>query len=87
MADLSKRTVRVVTAAEVAFGSRWQTPLAESSGVTQQLLALIAKGDRAVTDDTYRKVANALLKEADRARATGDKLDKLAGAMLRELEE
>jgi hypothetical protein len=90
MADVSKRAARIVAAGKLRFGeTRWQSPLARLTGLSPALIQKIASDEdpRGVTDDVYRKVAHALLKEADRSRATADKLDKMAGAMLRELEE
>ncbi|MBR0995648.1 hypothetical protein JQ580_33585 [Bradyrhizobium japonicum] len=87
MADkLSPRAVRVVAAAEAAFGKRWQTALAASAGVSQALLAKIAAGDRVVTDEVYRKIAEGLLKQADRLRKSAGRIDEMAGRMLAELD-
>ncbi|PDT88768.1 hypothetical protein CO669_18580 [Bradyrhizobium sp. Y36] len=88
MAKLSPRAVRIVAAGQALAGDRWQSALARAAGVPQSLLAMIAGGERrVVTDDVYRKVAEGLAKEADRVRAVGLKLDKMALQMLRELEE
>jgi hypothetical protein len=90
MADPTKRSRRadlICAAGEVSFGMRWQSSLSRTASVPQSLLAMIAGGDREPTDDVIRKVANALLKEAERVRATADKLDKLAGRMFRELKD
>jgi hypothetical protein len=49
--------------AQVAFSAiRWLV-------VSQQLLSFIVKGDRTVTDDIYRNVAEALFTESARLRA------------------
>lgn len=61
--------------------------MAETIGVSKQLLSFILKGDRAVTDDVDRKVATALLREADRLRKTADKLDRLVGTILHQMEK
>lgn len=61
--------------------------MSSASGVSQSLLTKIASGDRAVTDDVYRKVAEGLLKQSGRLRKTADKIDEMAGRMLAELEE
>jgi transcriptional regulator with XRE-family HTH domain len=87
MAKLSPRAARIKAAAEAAYGPRGLTKLAEAAGLSKQLLSFIAAGDREVTDDVYRRVAEALAKEADRMRAVGLKLDGMALRMLRELGE
>jgi hypothetical protein len=84
---LSPRANRVVAAASAAFGARWQSSLSTASGVSQSLLTKIAAGDRAVTDDVYRRVARGLLKESGRLRKSAGRIDELAGRMLAELEE
>ncbi|MCC8962477.1 hypothetical protein H8A95_09160 [Bradyrhizobium sp. Pear76] len=86
MAKLSPRAARVVAAGEAAFGQRWQSALARAAGVPQSLLAMIAGGDREPTDDAYKQVAQGLMEEADRVRATAKEIEKLARRMLRELE-
>lgn len=90
MAKLSTRATRVVSAAKMLFGdTRWESPMARLTGLSPALLQKIASDTdpREVTDDVYRRVAEALLKEADRLRAIGVKLDKAALQKLRELEE
>lgn len=87
MAKLSPRVARIKAAAVAAFGPRGLTKLAEAAGLSKQLLSFIVGGDREVTDDVYRKIAEALLREADRERAAAKKIDDIAGRMLAELEE
>jgi transcriptional regulator with XRE-family HTH domain len=84
---LSARAARIKAAAEAAFGPRGLTKLADAAGLSKQLLSFIVAGDREVTDDVYRRLAEALAKEADRLRAIGVKLEKAALQMLREVEE
>jgi hypothetical protein len=84
---LSARAARIKSAAEVAFGERGLTRMATAAGISKQLLSFIVAGDREVTDDVYRRVAEALAKEADRMRAVGLKLEKAALQMLRDVEE
>jgi len=86
MAKLTARAARVVAVGEAAYGTRWQSSLARAAGVPQSLLAMIAGGGRTVTDEAYRKVAEGLLREADRLRKAADKIDELAGKMLAELD-
>ena len=47
---------------------------------------MIASGDRPVTDEVDRKVAEGLLGEADRKRGLATKLDDIAGKILRSLD-
>lgn len=86
MARLSRRAVKVGVAAVVAFGDRGLTKLARVSGVSKQMLSYVVNGDREVTDDTYRCVANAIAKEATSMRTVSKRLEKLALQMLRDLE-
>lgn len=87
MAKLSPRAAKIKSAAEAAYGDRGLTKLAEAAGVSKQLLSFIVTGRReTVTDDVYQRVAGALAKEADRMRAVGLKLDRMALQMLREME-
>ena len=90
MPDISKRAARVVAAGKLLFGeTRWQSPMVRLCGVSPALMQKIASAEdsRGVTDDVYHKIAKALIAQADRLRKDADKLDKIAGAMLRELEE
>lgn len=88
MAKLSSRAARIVSAGKLLYGdARWQSPLARLTGLSPALLQKIADGSRAVTDDVDRKVAEALLKEADRMRAGADKVNEIAGKILQALEK
>ncbi|GLH79774.1 hypothetical protein SSBR45G_46830 [Bradyrhizobium sp. SSBR45G] len=84
---LSSRSARVVAAGEALAGERWQSALARASGVKQQLLAMIASGEREPTDDVYRKVAAGLKKEAVRLARTSGRVHDMADRMLSELGE
>lgn len=76
MAKLSTRAARIKAAAEAAYGRRGVSQLAEASGVSQQMLSFIVRGRRAVSDDVYLKVADALLKEASRLHKMVMKLEE-----------
>ncbi|WP_426611198.1 helix-turn-helix domain-containing protein [Bradyrhizobium sp. McL0616] len=85
MVELSPRAARIKAATETAFGLRGLTQLAAAAGVSQQLLSFIVRGDRIVSDDVYRKVADALL---DRPHAQGGgQISETAGRMFAELKE
>jgi transcriptional regulator with XRE-family HTH domain len=88
MADvrLSARAKRIVLAGKTMAGPRWQSALSRASGISQSYLAMIASGERPVTDDVERKVAAALLAEADKGRKSADKLDEIAGKILQSME-
>jgi hypothetical protein len=90
MADVSKRAALIVKAGKLRFGdTRWQSPMARLTKLSPSFFQKMESDvdPRGVGDEKYRQIAMALLKEADRSRATAEKLDKLAGAMLRELEQ
>ncbi|MEH2512245.1 hypothetical protein V1291_003599 [Nitrobacteraceae bacterium AZCC 1564] len=79
---LSPRARRVIAAGQVLAGDRWQTALSRASGVSQQLMSFIASGDREVTDEVDRKVAAALIAEAEKGRKAAGKLEEIAGRIL-----
>jgi hypothetical protein len=80
------RAARIKTALDTAYGPRGLSRMAADAGISKQLLSFIVAGDREVTDDVYRKIAEALLKEAVRERAAAKKIDDLADRMLAELD-
>lgn len=84
---LSARARRIVAAGQALAGNRWQTALSRASDVSQQPLSFIASGDREVTDDVDRKVAMALIAEADNNRKLASKLDEIAVKILQGLDE
>ncbi len=88
MSKLSKRAARIVDAGRLLNGdTRWQSPMARLCALSPALVQKISDGSRDVTDDVYRKVAEALLKEADRLRKAAGTIEKMAGRMHREMEE
>nr|WP_155809811.1 hypothetical protein [Bradyrhizobium sp. URHA0013] len=50
-------------------------------------MSFIVRGDRAVSDEVYRKVANALFAESERLITASEKIGLLAGKMIAELEK
>ncbi|OSJ32535.1 hypothetical protein BSZ19_18455 [Bradyrhizobium japonicum] len=66
---------------------RGLTQLAAAAGVSKQMLSFIATGAKLVSDDVYRKVAEALLTEAGRMTTAVGKIETMAGRMFAELEE
>jgi hypothetical protein len=82
----ASRASRIKTALDAAYGPRGLSRMAAAAGISKQLLSFMIAGYREVTDDVYRRIAEALLKEADRERAAANKIDELAGRMLAELE-
>jgi transcriptional regulator with XRE-family HTH domain len=87
MAKPIPRHVKVSVAAVVAFGDRGHSKLAAAAGISRQMMSFIVNGDREATDDVYRRIAAALLKEADHQRASAAKIDELAGKILADLEK
>lgn len=85
MAKLSSRAARIKTAAETAFGPRGLTRLAKAAGISKQMLSFIVTGAKPVSDDVYRKFAEALDKEAARLEGVAVKLVKLSYQMLEDL--
>jgi transcriptional regulator with XRE-family HTH domain len=83
---LSPRARRIVSAGETLAGDRWQSALARTSGISQSYLAMIASGDRPVTEEVDRKVAEGIAREADRLRTLAVKLDGIALKILRNME-
>ncbi|ACF02286.1 hypothetical protein Rpal_3787 [Rhodopseudomonas palustris TIE-1] len=85
----STRNDRLVTAARLLYGDRWQSPMARLVGVSQSLLTKIAAASdsdqRAVTDDVYGRVADALIAEAGRMRKVADKVEEAGRKMRSEL--
>jgi hypothetical protein len=86
MAKKLTRRDRIVLAGETLYGPRWQSALARAAKVPQSLLAMIAASEREVTDDVYRKVADALISESARVRKSADRIGEIAGAMLADLD-
>lgn len=83
---LSARARRIMEAGRLLYGDRWQSALSRASGISQSYLAMIASGERPVTDDVDGKVAHALAREADRLRDVALKLDEIALRILRNME-
>lgn len=87
MAKLNPRALRLVAIGESFGGERWQSAMSRATGVSQSYLNMIANGERQVGDDVERRIAEGLLKEADRLRKAAAKLDDIAGKMLHRLEK
>ena len=87
MAKLSARAARIKAAADTAYGPRGLTQLAAAAGISKQMLSFIVTGAKPVSDDVYRKVAEALLTEAGRMTKAAAKIETMAGKMFAELEE
>lgn len=90
MAKLSTRAARIVASGKLLYGdTRWQSPLARLTGLSPALLQKIASDTdtRGVTDEVYRRVADALLTEAGRMHKAAGKVEEMAGKMFAELEE
>lgn len=88
MAKISPRAARIVAAGKLLYGdTRWQSPMARLTGLSPALIQKIADGSRVVTDDVDRKVAAALLAEAENGRKSAEKLNEIAGRILQSLEK
>lgn len=80
------RADRIEAAGKALYGDKWQSPLSRASGVPQSTIAMVSTGERAVSDDMYRKIAMAFIAEGGRLRKAADKIDDIAGRMLAELD-
>ncbi|MDA9411892.1 helix-turn-helix domain-containing protein [Bradyrhizobium sp. CCBAU 45384] len=87
MARLSRRASKIKAAAEAAYGKRGISQLAEASGISQQLLSFIVRGERTVSDEVYRKIADSLFGDSERLITASEKLGLLAGKMIAGLEK
>jgi hypothetical protein len=86
MADvkLSPRARRIVDAGKLLAGPRWQSALSRASGggISQSYLAMIASGDRPVTDEVEDKVVAALDNEIARLSKTAKHLAEIRDRIL-----
>jgi hypothetical protein len=58
---------KIVSAANLVYGKRWQSALAHSSGLSQALLSMIASKDRAraLTPEAKTAIVNAIRADAE----------------------
>ncbi|CUT14546.1 hypothetical protein BF49_5626 [Bradyrhizobium sp.] len=82
---LSARAERIIHASAALYGERGHGRMAEAIGISKQMMSFIVHGDRPVTDDVERKVAEALVREADRLRKTAERLEDIAIKMREKL--
>ena len=57
--------------------------MATGAGISKQLQSFIAAGERNVTEDVDRRIAEALLREADRQRSAAGRLTNSRAACSR----
>jgi len=77
---------RIVEAAKLLYGDRWQMPLATASGVSQPHLEHDLR--RAGPAPGYgKKIAQALIAEIKRVRRKTDRVERIAAAMTADLEK
>lgn len=74
---LSARAKRIVAAGEILHGDAWRTRFAVTIGISKQLLAFIATGERPVSDDVDSKVSSAIEKEIERLKSDIGKLEEI----------
>lgn len=77
MAKPGPKARRLAAAGELLYGPRWQSALARATGMAQSAISMIVSGERAVTDDVQRKLADALGREAGRLRGAAGMVDRL----------
>lgn len=67
MASDEIRRRRLIALCERFAGARWQTAVSRVSGVPHTTLSMVARGERAVTAEVERAVADGIVKGADEA--------------------
>jgi plasmid maintenance system antidote protein VapI len=83
MAKLSARAALIKAAIVALYGERGgQTKMAESIGISKQMMSFILAGDRPVTDDVEDLVVEALGREIERLGKTAQKLEAIQGRIL-----
>jgi plasmid maintenance system antidote protein VapI len=83
MAKLSARAVLIKAAIVALYGERGgQTKMAESIGISKQMMSFILAGDRPVTDDVEDLVVEALGREIEHLGKTAQKLEEIQGRIL-----
>ena len=81
-AKLNARAARIKAATTALYGKRGQTKMANSIGISKQMLSFILAGARPVTDDVEEKVVEALSREIERLGKTSKKLSEIQGRIL-----
>ncbi|HMJ27299.1 MAG TPA: helix-turn-helix transcriptional regulator [Xanthobacteraceae bacterium] len=76
------RARRIIDAGKTLAGARWQSALSRASGISQSYLAMIASGERPMTDEVEDKVVAALGKEIARLGKTAERLAEIQGRIL-----
>jgi hypothetical protein len=56
---------KIITAANLVYGKRWQSALSHSSDLSQALLSMIASGDREMTPDARTAIVKAIRADAE----------------------
>jgi hypothetical protein len=76
------RVARIVAAGEAVYGKRWQSAMAQSIGISKQMMSFILTGRRPVTDNVEDQVVEALGREIERLGKTATKLMEIQGRIL-----
>lgn len=84
---MSKRVDRIIEAAKLLYGNRWQKPLATVSDVSQPHLANMVAGVRDLKPDIERRIVEALIAEVKRFRKNTDRVERIAAAIIADLEK
>lgn len=86
--ELNPRSRRIVVAGYALAAGQWQSTLSRATNyaISQRYLAMIASGKRPVTKEVERTVVDALMREADALREKADRLDHMAGVILRSMD-
>lgn len=75
--QLSPMAELIVEAGELLHGDDWRTKFAEEIGISKQLLAFIARGEKVVSEKTRLKVVEALARENERLKVEAARLDAI----------
>lgn len=68
------------------LGEGAATRVAAGADISKQMMSHIVVGRKPASDDVYRRIALALLAEAESGRKAAGKLEEIAGRMLAELD-
>jgi hypothetical protein len=74
---LSPRAKRFVAAGQLLYGDDYRTRFADVVGISKQLAAFIAKGERPVSDDVDAKISVAIASEIERLGGVIKKLEEI----------
>jgi hypothetical protein len=75
--ELSPMAQLIIDAGELLHGEDWRTKFADEIGISKQLLAFIARGEKSVSEKTRLLVVEALARETERLKLDAARLDAI----------